>query len=56
MKMSKAANAIRNALILVSLLVIASQAQGQFRVGGTSTNAMEKSVVMIRSVSQDLIM
>ena len=54
MNTSRTANAIRNALILASLLVIVtSQAQAQLRIDDTSTNVLEKSVVMIRSVSQD---
>jgi S1-C subfamily serine protease len=54
MNTSRTANAIRNALILASLLVIVtSRAQAQLRIDDTSTNALEKSVVMIRSVSQD---
>ncbi len=54
MNTSKTANATGSALILASLLVIVtSQAQAQLRVGETGTNALEKSVVMIRSVSQE---
>ncbi|MCD6392053.1 MAG: trypsin-like peptidase domain-containing protein [Planctomycetes bacterium] len=54
MNTSRTANAIRNAFIFASLLaIVTSQAQAQLRMGSISANAMEKSVVMIRSVSQD---
>jgi len=54
MNTSRTANAIRNAFIFASLLaIVTSQAQAQLRMGSTSANVMEKSVVMIRSVSQD---
>ena len=54
MNTSKTANAIRNALILATLLVIVTcRTQAQFLVDDAGTNALEKSVVMIRSVSQE---
>ncbi len=54
MNTSRTANVIRNTLILASLpAIVASQAQGQLRIADAGTNALEKSVVMIRSVSQD---
>ncbi len=54
MNLSPKANAIWTGLILTSLLVIVtSQASPQLRRDDAGTGMLEKSVVMIRSVSQD---
>jgi len=54
MNIPKTAHAARSAHILVGLLVIiAGRAQAQLAPGNSGAEALEKSVVMIRSVSQD---